>query len=121
MGKVPVKKVEPEEEEQSFSLDKYPTSEDYFIIETYHDDWVYVVGKFLQAHKGYKIKEGFMIVGQGGTPTYFLAKSYFKADEIGKLLGITPEVAMTAKVLKLRPMGKQEDWQKPTVDYIGEA
>lgn len=101
--------------------EKYQNAEltpaNFYILESYHTDWDYLIHKLAQSHPGSVI--GMLFNGQ--TPVYYAPKDGYTDAEIGKLVGMAPEIVHKATVFRLKPLGNQKCWEKPTVDYFGEA
>lgn len=118
--KTPAAAAAPLPEEDTVTLDKLPDSKTHFILETFSKDWDIILSRLVRT-KAVPMNDGFMWLHPPAPPTYFLSKASFTTEELGKALGIDPQVVAVGKVFRLRPLGDQSKWEKPTVDYTGEA
>lgn len=108
------------------SIDLTPTPEFYFILEAPTEDWQYIIQAKIVAKKLDDPKDAFVRVDVSGKvhPRYYLSRKKFTPAEIAKLIGFKGtdlSVFDDVEIIRLKPIGNQTDWQKPTVPYVGGA
>lgn len=104
----------------TIELDSPPTPKDYYILEVYSLDWVWMINKFFQKNKHLKPEDGF-VAQSGDWPIYFFRKDAVTAEQIAGILGATAEEVTKSQSIQLKRLGDQTKWEKPTVNYFGEA
>lgn len=90
-----------------------------YVIEVKAIEWLYVLKGLL---KGYTTNVDFTIASTAeGFALYTIPRHLVSTEAMAKATGASEAAISTAAKIILTPITGTKEWQKPTVDYWGEA
>jgi hypothetical protein len=109
-----------------------PNSKNYFVLEAQTEDWMFLIQRLIvdktpMDDKGEKMIDPTVAFARldPNSPhlKYYLSREKFTAGEIAKLIGYRGDMSVfeDIEVIHLKPIGQQDDWEKPSVGYVGAA
>ena len=113
------------DEDEDKIITALPDPKLYYVLIAQSMDWHLMLRRWIERQGKLNIgnvkdADAFILLG-GEHPVYYLKKARFAAAHLAAFLGVEPEAVHKAKDIVLKPIKGQEDWQKPTVSYWGEA
>lgn len=94
---------------------------EFYEIQVLSADWIAIlnrmINKFDKDGKSVKVE----LDPSGDMATYLLQRDVFPLAAVAAALGTSEAALDKAPKVILKAIGKQDDWQKPTVPYYGVA
>jgi hypothetical protein len=95
-------------------------SQEEYTIEVQSPDWIIVLNRLIEQHSPDAKGVSAEVDPHGFRAVYTIPRDLIPAAAMAKALGATAEAVANAPRIVLKPL-KQEGWQKPTVEYYGQA
>lgn len=94
---------------------------EYYMIEVRDDTWVVVLNHLLARHKKADDAQVVVNLTQEGNAVYYISKELVPLKAMAAALGVSPDQLARVQRVVLKKIKAEQNWQKPTVPYIGEA
>lgn len=95
---------------------------EYYQLEAQSEDWQYLLQSAVVKYKLTNSRNAFIQFGKK-FPVFYIAREKIDAPTMAKIIGYkgNPSDLERDVIIHLKPIGDQSGWEKPTVEYIGEA